>query len=370
MTRIGAAVGALLMVFAGIVAPDVRGQAADSLQDATPDTTAAYQIYTSDGAAATLADIVAASDTVDVLFVGEVHDDPGAHALQDTLFARLIDRHHATRPLALSMEMLERDVQPVVDEYLAGRITESYFRDDARVGANYVQARRPLVERARRHDLPVLAANAPRRYVNLVARSGPAALDSLSAWAHPWMAPLPYPKASGAYRAKWEKRMREAMPPGHGTRRDSAAADTAASPQDAAPSDHPSPDTSSDAAASAPEGRGAPSHGTSPHAGMSRMLQAQALWDATMAYTLAEHLTRHPSALAMHVTGSFHVSRGTGTPEALRHYRPSARSLVVLVQPTDDPSSFDRSQHAGLGDFVVLTPARRVSSQQRMPGQP
>lgn len=100
------------------------------------------------------------------------------------------------------------------------------------------------------------------------------------------------------------------------------------------------------------------------------MLQAQALWDATMAYTLAEHLTRRPSTLVLHVTGAFHVSRGTGTPEALRHYRPSARILVVLVRPTDDPSSFDRSEHAGLGDFVVLTLASRVSSrQQAMPTQ-
>ena len=341
------------MILVGIVAPEVRGQAADSLQDASPDTTAAYQIYTGSGTAAALDDIVAAADTADVLFVGEVHDDPGAHALQDTLFARLIDRHHAPRSLALSMEMLERDVQPVVDEYLAGHISESHFRDDARVGANYAQARRPLVERARRHNLPVLAANAPRRYVNAVARSGPAALDSLSDWAHPWIAPRPYPKASDAYRAKWEQRMREAMPPGHGTRRDP-----------------PTANASPDSSASALESHDAPSHGASPHAGMSRMLQAQALWDATMAYTLAEYLTRHPSALAMHVTGAFHVSRGTGTPEALRYYRPSARSLVVLVRPTDDPSSFDRSQHGGLGDFVVLTPAGRVSSQQRMPEQP
>ena len=87
------------------------------------------------------------------------------------------------------------------------------------------------------------------------------------------------------------------------------------------------------------------------------MLQAQALWDATMGYTIAQHLTRHPDALVLHVTGSFHVSQDTGTPEMLRHYRPGTRSLVIVVRPTASPSTFT-DEYRGIGDFVVLTPEK------------
>src|SRR5262249_20833809 len=61
----------------------------------------------------------------DVVFVGEWHDHTGNHvaemALLRALYARAPD-------LALSMEMFERDVQSIVDDYLAGRIGEDNFR--------------------------------------------------------------------------------------------------------------------------------------------------------------------------------------------------------------------------------------------------
>ena len=85
------------------------------------------------------------------------------------------------------------------------------------------------------------------------------------------------------------------------------------------------------------------------------MLQAQALWDATMAFTIAEYLTQQPQSLIMHVTGAFHVSHGSGTPDALQHYRPGTRDLVVLIRPTADPDTFISEEHTGLGDFVILT---------------
>ena len=49
-------------------------------------------------------------------------------------------------------------------------------------------------------DIPVLAANAPRRYVNRVSRLGPESLEALSGAAESWLPPLPYPPASPEYR--------------------------------------------------------------------------------------------------------------------------------------------------------------------------
>ena len=339
----------------------------------TPSDTPAFQVYTESGEPASLADVVAASDTVSVVFVGEVHSDPGAHALQDTLFAALTARHAAadsaapSRPLALSLEMLERDVQPVVDEYLSGRISERHFVTASRMWDRYRSAYRPLVQRAKERGFPILAANAPRRYVSRVASTGRESLDSLSAWARQWIAPLPYPGPSEAYRAKWTERMREAMPPGHG-----------GSPHGAS-SNGPSTDTTASVPNDTTQAQPHASPHGSPHgaalrvrmqARMQSMLQAQALWDATMAYTIAEHLLRRPEALILHVTGSFHVSEGTGTPEALRHYRPDARMLTVVVEPTADPTQFDEVEHRGLGDFVVLTPdGSRSESESEASGE-
>jgi hypothetical protein len=104
-----------------------------------------------------------------------------------------------------------------------------------------------------------------------------------------------------------------------------------------------------------------------PHGGvmtMDTMLQAQALWDATMAYTLAEHLLRAPDALVLHLTGGFHMTRDTGTPDALRHYRPSLAQLTVATEPVADVTAFDADAHAGLGDFVILTDAARLPPRQ------
>ncbi len=309
----------------------------------------AHAVYTSGGDPATLDDIIAAADTVDVVFVGEVHDDATAHALQDSLFQRIVESTE-DRAVALSLEMFERDVQPVLDEYLAGTISETHFVDDARAWQNYATAYHPMVERAKAENLAVLAANAPRRYVSRVARGGRDALDGLSAWAHQWVAPLPFPGPTTAYQDKWDALMRQAMPPGHG----SAKSDTSASKS---PHGEPSESESSRGESSHGASAGASSPGASAHgrSGPSTMLQAQSLWDATMAYTIAEHLTRQPEGLIMHVTGAFHVSRGSGTPEALQHYRPGTRDLVVLIRPTNDPEAFDPEEYAGLGDFVILT---------------
>ena len=311
-------------------------------QPAAPDTS--YRVYTGKGTPATLGDVVAAMARADVVFIGETHDDPTAHALQYELL-RTAHRQYGTadtteRAVAVSLEMLARDVQPILDEYLAGLITERHFVASSRLWSNYAEAYRPLVEYAKANHVAVLAANAPRRYVNRVARLGPEALDALPSPARQWLPPLPPPDPSEAYRAKWMARMHAGMPPAdstadspHGAERDTTAAGS-----DQAPGAH---------------------HG----AAMGHLLQAQALWDATMAHTLARHLMNTPGALVLHVTGSFHVSEGTGTPEQLAHYRPSARPLIVTIRPSDDVARFDPDAHAGLGDFVVLTDDGRVPEQ-------
>src|SRR5687768_14860313 len=55
----------------------------------------------------------------DVVFFGEKHDDPEAQRVE-LGFLQAIGR--TGRPVILSLEMFERDAQPLLNDYLAGRI--------------------------------------------------------------------------------------------------------------------------------------------------------------------------------------------------------------------------------------------------------
>jgi len=93
---------------------------------------------------------------------------------------------------------------------------------------------------------------------------------------------------------------------------------------------------------------------------MGNQLHAQALWDAAMAYSVAEYLDAHRDALVLHMVGGFHVARGTGTPEHLAAYRPDADALIVMLRPAADVETFDPAPSGQWGDFVIQTEADRT----------
>ena len=97
---------------------------------------------------------------------------------------------------------------------------------------------------------------------------------------------------------------------------------------------------------------GMPSHGGS---FMENGLQAQTLWDASMAHTITTFLEMNPGALVLHMVGGFHVKNFTGIPEKVQFYRPGTRSLVVHMDLAEDIDTFDPAEHGGRGDFVILT---------------
>jgi uncharacterized iron-regulated protein len=299
-----------------------------------------YRAYDAQGRAVKLEEIVAALDGADVLFVGETHNDPFAHLLEAELLRRAAERFArgasgAARPVALSLEMFERDVQLILDEYLAGLIAERHFLLSSRPWPNYQTDYRPLVEYAKGRGLPVIAANAPARYVSRVTANGPKSLEALSETARAWLPPLPFAPASEAYAAKFRAFMH------------SAAA--RATPHSQPPNPHANPPANPHAA---PNPHGA--HGGGAGAPVF-LLEAQTLRDAAMADAISDHLQRHARALVVHVNGTFHSERGLGVPEHLKAYRPKARALVVTIVSDEGFPDFDAARHAGLGDFVILT---------------
>ena len=357
----------IAFVLASVAGPTLAQPSADStVADST--LTHAYRIFRPDGERAKLDDIVAAMDAVEIVFLGEDHDDPVAHHLQRELLAQAYQRFAtgaAARPLTLSMEIFESDLQPVLDEYLLRLISEKHFLRSTNPPKNYETDYKPLVEFAKAHRLPMLAPNAPRRYVNRVSRKGPSALDTLSVWAKSWLSPLPYPGPSPEYEARWNQLMAEMMNPEKEQAEDDAEADDSTTAHRA----HHDPEATDSTATHTPEKTRGAEHedtadeATAPEAtppashsmNMGYLLDAQALWDATMAHHISQHLRDTPDVLVLHITGRFHVEGGWGTPAQLQGFRPGTRRLIVIIKAVEDIETFDAEQYGDLGDFVILT---------------
>ncbi len=266
-----------------------------------------FRIYDAKGNAANVQQIMNAVGESDVIFLGENHDDAVAHFLQLELLKKTVESYGKQKKIGLSMEMFERDVQIVVDEYLNDLITEKKFLDDSRPWTNYKTDYRPLVEYAKQNKLAVIAANAPRRYVNIVSRNGRDALKQLSPAAKNWLAPLPYAPASVEYTKKFNALMGNMNGENHG---------------------------------------------------LSKILDSQTLWDTTMAFSISEHLQKNKNALVVHLNGSFHTENRLGTVDQLLKFSPNAKVLVITMRYEDNFTNFDKSKHSDLGDFVILTDAK------------
>jgi len=113
----------------------------------------------------------------DVIFFGEFHGNKILHSLELELLKML---NANNKNMIISLEMFERDVQPILDEYLSNEISEEEFLKNSRPWPNYETDYKPIIEFAKENTLPVVAANIPRRYANMISKQGLNAIDSLS----------------------------------------------------------------------------------------------------------------------------------------------------------------------------------------------
>jgi uncharacterized iron-regulated protein len=243
----------------------------------------------------------------DVVFFGEQHDDPGTHAMQRALLEAIARR----RPVILSLEMFERDVQPLLSGYLTGDTAEDSMLARGRPWPRYATDYRPAVEWARFHNWPVVAANIPRPIASAIARAGLGALDTLGA-RRPYAAAEFECESRGRYFTKFAETMRPHVPGDS----DSAKA-----------------------------------------ASLDRYYQSQCLKDETMAESIVRARADHgPVPLIVHLNGAFHSNFGLGTAERVQRRMPNARLAVITAIPVASldgirPSGDDRKQ----GDWLVYT---------------
>ena len=200
------------------------------------------------------------------------------------------------------MEMFETDCQNVLDEYLGGLIREKNFITEARTWHNYKDYR-PLIELAKTQQIPVIAANAPPRYVNMVNRMGLTSLEKLSKTAKAWLPPLPVDTATGAYYEKFLQIM----------------------------------------------------GGHSGNMGGMQMYQAQNLWDATIGWSIAQFVKKHRDYKTFQINGGFHSEEKLGAAGQLKKYSSKTKILNIACFSDEQFDNPDWGKFSKNNDYIILT---------------
>lgn len=257
------------------------------------------------GESLTLDQLIAQLAESDAIFVGEQHTDETTHQLQLAIYQRLLTLKQ--NKVILALEMFDRDVQQPLDQYLAGEIDESVFLTKSRPWDNYREAYRPLVELAKKADVPVIASNFPAPLRQRIAMEGAEAIATLSDNERKHT-PRDFLPNSPAY---W-KRVDNAV-------------------------------------------RG--------HLGMAsgaseeeRLYSTQSLWDNAMGESCADALHRHPGHVVPHINGGFHSENWEGAVEQFRKRKPQARVKTVAIVPVVNPATH-RTTEKPSADYVALVEA-------------
>jgi len=279
----------------------------------------------SSGANVSFEDLVSRVSAADVVFFGEQHDDPETHRVE---FGLLDAIGRTGRPVILSLEMFERDVQTQLNDYLTGRVSETDFLVKSRPWDRYVTDYRPMVELAKAKGWTVVASNIPRPMASAVGRKGLAALDTLTPVERSWAArDIQCP--DDAYRARFMQTMT-----GH------SSGGASPSPAD-----------------------------TLPTAVASRFYFAQCVKDETMAEAIVAARKRGPAgAIVVHYDGAFHSDYRQGTVDRVRRRAPNLRLTVITAVPVIDQSSATLADHAGRADYIIFT--KRIPPKPPAPSRP
>lgn len=255
------------------------------------------------GAAMSWDDLVAAASEADVVLIGEVHGHPIGLSAAAELFEQVAA---GAANAALSLEFFERDEQLALDDYLMGVFKEEkdFLAASRRSKGNYPAGHRVMVETAREGGLPVIASNAPRRYVTLARQRGFEALRGLSEEQRRLFV-IPETLTEGRYR---EKVLEIVM----------AHAD--------------------------------PSNPNAPPIDGEGYYRAQNVWDATMADSILRAVAagRRP---VVHVVGQIHCDYSGGTVSRIAEQRSDV--LVWTISMVTEWSEVLREEDQGRADCVI-----------------
>ena len=259
----------------------------------------AYNLFDSSGKVVNYSQMIDKLKNADVVFYGELHNNPIAHWMEFQITKSLFEAKK--KNLILGAEMFESDNQLILNEYLSGKINKSNFEEEMRLWPNYKTDYKPLIEFAKTNKLNFIADNIPRRYASIVNKDGFEGLENISPEAKKYIAPLPidYDQNLACYKKMLNM---PGMPPGHAT---------------------------------------------------ENLPKAQAIKDATMAYFILKHYQK--GKLFLHYNGDYHTDNHQGIVWYLKTKRPKLKIVTISTVEQKDISVLD-SANVNVADFVVAVP--------------
>ncbi|MFH1296425.1 MAG: ChaN family lipoprotein [Bacteroidota bacterium] len=271
----------------------------------------AYRIFNAKGKKASYKELLKNAGDSQVVFFGELHNNPISHWLEFELTRDLFDIKK--EKLVLAAEMFERDNQLLLDEYTGKFIRKKDFEKEAKLWPNYSTDYAPLVDFAHDHDLKFVATNIPRRYASIVNYQGFDGLDSINAFQRGMIAPLPikYDSTLNCYQA-----MKEMF------------AESGAMHQ------------------------------------TMNLAEAQAIKDATMGYFISKNVEEGGTIL--HFNGSYHSDNFEGTVWYLRDFArkfPFDITILTITCVEQDEIEKLSEEHLGKADYIICIPSAMTKTQ-------
>jgi uncharacterized iron-regulated protein len=266
----------------------------------------AYRLFDENGKNTSYKDLIKDASQADIVFFGELHDNPICHWLEYEITADLYKIKGSN--LILGAEMFESDNQLIVNEYLSGQVKEKSFESEARLWPNYKTDYKRLLNFARDSSLAFIATNIPRRYASMVNKSGFQAMNNLDKNAYQFIAPIPikYDSTLSCY-ADMYKMMGDA--PTHATR---------------------------------------------------NIACAQAMKDATMAYFILQNFKKGKTFL--HFNGSYHSDKFQSIIWYLHQADPSLKIVTISSVEQADVEDLGKDSK-GLANFIIAIPETMSKSQ-------
>lgn len=253
----------------------------------------AFSLYNAKGKMVKYHKMIKTLTEADIIFFGEYHDNPISHWLELEVTKSVAENHK----IVLGAEMFERDNQDELNAYLDGSINSQELDSTARLWNNYYTDYAPLVDFAKEKNRKFIATNIPRRNAKLVYRMGFEGLDTLSDQEKSYIAPLPIKYDSTL---KCYQDMLTMMPAGHGG---------------------------------------------------SNLPKAQAIKDATMAYSILENY--HSGEKFIHFNGSYHSNNHQGIVWYVQQAQPELKITTITTVSQNDISALE-NENLNLADFIIV----------------
>lgn len=237
-----------------------------------------------------------------VVYLGETHDSAADHQAQLNIVREM---QRQNRKIAIAMEMFQRPFQSAIDNYLAGKLTEEQLVEQTEYDRRWRfrwEYYAPFLRFAKENKLPVLALNTPSEVTRKVASQG---LESLTAEDKKYIPPISEIRTDNA---EYRQMLLEVFQQHQKAAQGNSTA-------------------------------------------FERFLQAQVLWDETMAEKIAQFVKANPDYQVVVLAGKGHIMFGYGIPSRVERRlgvgNVKMRS-VLFSSPTDSPLSASKP----MADFV------------------